>query len=198
MRAGDLQAERVEPRFQMATHAIRTNQHQRAQRGDGRGPHLLVGLQRDRGRRGRHFVRGPGGAGVLRPNDAVAVADPDAPRVDGADDEAGRLVELALDDGPGLALVAGEGEIGPEAAIGGEIVQPHPERAVARDDRIIVEGKPRRLPEGWLEVVRGEYRISVPEFLSEEPVPNRGRDEAVDDVVRRVKRAIFPLHGLPS
>ena len=54
------------------------------------------------------------------------------------------------------------------------------------------------LPEGWLEVVRGEYRISVPEFLSEEPVPNRGRDEAVDDVVRRVKRAIFPLHGLPS
>jgi acetoin utilization protein AcuC len=54
------------------------------------------------------------------------------------------------------------------------------------------------LPEAWLEIVRGEYRISVPEYLSEEPVPNRGRDEAVDDVVRRVKRAIFPLHGLPS
>ena len=54
------------------------------------------------------------------------------------------------------------------------------------------------LPEAWLETVRSEYRISVPEFLSEDPVPNRGRDEMVDDVVRHVKRTIFPHHGLPS
>ena len=57
---------------------------------------------------------------------------------------------------------------------------------------------PDELPEAWLELVRGEYHISVPEFLSEDSVPNRGRSDAVDDVVRRVKRTIFPFHGLPS
>jgi hypothetical protein len=40
--------------------------------------------------------------------------------------------------------------------------------------------------------------MSVPQFLSEDPPPNRGRDDAVDDVVRQVKRSIFPFHGLPS
>jgi hypothetical protein len=40
--------------------------------------------------------------------------------------------------------------------------------------------------------------MSVPEFLSEEPVPDRGRHDAVDEVVRQVKRTIFPRHGLPA
>jgi acetoin utilization protein AcuC len=57
---------------------------------------------------------------------------------------------------------------------------------------------PDELPDAWLELVRGEYHISVPEFLSEDPVPNRGRSHAVDDVVRQVKRTIFPFHGLPA
>jgi acetoin utilization protein AcuC len=56
---------------------------------------------------------------------------------------------------------------------------------------------PDQLPASWLELVRSEYHMSVPEFLSEEPLPNRGRDEAVDEVVRKVKREIFPFHGLP-
>jgi acetoin utilization protein AcuC len=57
---------------------------------------------------------------------------------------------------------------------------------------------PDFLPEAWLELVRHEYRMSVPEFLSEEPVPNRGRDEAVDRVVAEVRSRIFPAHGLPA
>ncbi|HEY1330467.1 MAG TPA: acetoin utilization protein AcuC [Actinomycetota bacterium] len=56
---------------------------------------------------------------------------------------------------------------------------------------------PDYLPEAWLEVVRHDYRMSVPEFLSEPPVPNRGKDEAVAAVVREVRREIFPAHGLP-
>jgi acetoin utilization protein AcuC len=57
---------------------------------------------------------------------------------------------------------------------------------------------PDELPESWLDLVRSEYHMSVPQFLSEDPPPNRGRDDAVDDVVRQVKRSIFPFHGLPS
>jgi acetoin utilization protein AcuC len=56
---------------------------------------------------------------------------------------------------------------------------------------------PDFLPEAWLELVRNDYRMSVPEFLSEEPVANRGRDESVDQVVAEVKNRIFPAHGLP-
>ena len=55
---------------------------------------------------------------------------------------------------------------------------------------------PDEVPVSWLEAVRSEYRISVPEFLSDEPMPAHARDEAVADVVARVKRTIFPAHGL--
>ena len=58
VRAGDLQAERVEPRLQMAAHAIGADQHQRAQRGDGGGADLLAGLQHGR-RRARRLGRRP-------------------------------------------------------------------------------------------------------------------------------------------
>ncbi len=59
VRAGNLQAERIEPRLQMAAHAIGADQHQRAQRGDGGGAHLLAGE-----RRGRRLPRWPGDRGA--------------------------------------------------------------------------------------------------------------------------------------
>ena len=77
VRAGDLQSERIEPCLQMAAHAIGADQHQCAQRGDGGGADLLVGLQHGRRRarrlgRGRTYLRlvlgmarRPGGAGRL-------------------------------------------------------------------------------------------------------------------------------------
>ncbi|HXY71691.1 MAG TPA: acetoin utilization protein AcuC [Actinomycetota bacterium] len=56
---------------------------------------------------------------------------------------------------------------------------------------------PDEVPPAWLEAVRQEHRMSVPEFLSDAPLPAHDRDGAVADVVTRVKRAIFPAHGLP-
>jgi acetoin utilization protein AcuC len=55
---------------------------------------------------------------------------------------------------------------------------------------------PDELPHAWVESVRHEHRISVPEFLSDAPLPAHDRDDAVADVVSRVKRAVFPAHGL--
>ena len=54
------------------------------------------------------------------------------------------------------------------------------------------------LPEAWLELVRRQFHISVPEFLSEPPVPNRGDEGATGAVVEAVRHAIFPAHGLPA
>jgi len=55
---------------------------------------------------------------------------------------------------------------------------------------------PDELPHAWVEAVRHEHRISVPEFLSDAPMPAHDRDDAVAEVVSRVKRAVFPAHGL--
>ena len=74
MRRGNLQAERIEARFQMAPHAVGADQHQRADRRNGGGAHLFVGHHaggyggggprvRGGGTRLGLFPRRPGGAG---------------------------------------------------------------------------------------------------------------------------------------
>ena len=58
VRPGNLQPERIEPRLQMAAHAIGADQHQRAQRGDGGGADLLAGQRRRGARAGRLVTAG--------------------------------------------------------------------------------------------------------------------------------------------
>ena len=75
MRLGQLQAERVELRLQMAAHAVGADQHQRAQRGDNLGARVGARDCRASGRWGAdggrlghgggERVRGPGGAGRI-------------------------------------------------------------------------------------------------------------------------------------
>ncbi len=77
VRPGNLQPERIEPRLQMAAHAIGADQHQRAQRGNGGGADLLAGhwdrrrAPRRRGDGRTHLLlefrmaRRPGGAARL-------------------------------------------------------------------------------------------------------------------------------------
>ena len=52
MRGGNGQAQRIEPRLQMAAYAIGTDQHQGAQRGDGGGADLFAGHGGKRARSG--------------------------------------------------------------------------------------------------------------------------------------------------
>jgi hypothetical protein len=58
VRLGDLQAERIEPRFKVAAHAVGADQHQRPERRDGGGAHLLAG--EGRGQRRPCFRLGGG------------------------------------------------------------------------------------------------------------------------------------------
>jgi len=53
-----------------------------------------------------------------------------------------------------------------------------------------------QIPESWIELTEREAGSAVPTTLSEPPVPAKGRDEAVNEVVEGVKRTIWPFHGL--
>jgi hypothetical protein len=55
---------------------------------------------------------------------------------------------------------------------------------------------PDDIPEAWMEIAEREAGSAVPTTLSEPPLPTRGPDEAVSEVVARVKHTIWPLHGL--
>lgn len=55
---------------------------------------------------------------------------------------------------------------------------------------------PDALPESWIETAERSARASVPATLSEEPLPNDGLDPETERVIRRVREAFFPRHGL--
>jgi acetoin utilization protein AcuC len=55
---------------------------------------------------------------------------------------------------------------------------------------------PDELPRGWVELVEARVGGPVPDRLSEPPQPVGRADEEVDDVVRAVKRHLFPARGL--
>ena len=52
------------------------------------------------------------------------------------------------------------------------------------------------LPEGWIERVEFEFRGPVPATFSEPRRPESPKDPATAEVVRLVRRSIFPWHGL--
>ena len=72
MRPGNLQPERIEPRLQMAAHAVGADQHQGAQRGDRGGADLLAGQQH--GRHCRGGASGGGGGGSSHSPDSGGAA----------------------------------------------------------------------------------------------------------------------------
>ncbi|HXF73902.1 MAG TPA: acetoin utilization protein AcuC [Actinomycetota bacterium] len=55
---------------------------------------------------------------------------------------------------------------------------------------------PDELPRGWVEQVEGRTGAPIPDRLSEPPQPAGPVDDEVDDVVRAVRRHLFPAHGL--
>ncbi len=55
---------------------------------------------------------------------------------------------------------------------------------------------PDHLPESFIEQVEFQLRAEVPTTFSEEPLPERQPDPEVEDVIREVRRLVFPRHGL--
>ncbi len=55
---------------------------------------------------------------------------------------------------------------------------------------------PDHLPESFIEQVEFQLRAEVPTTFSEDPLPEREPDPEVEDVVRQVRKLVFPRHGL--
>ena len=55
---------------------------------------------------------------------------------------------------------------------------------------------PDQLPESFIEQIEFRLRAEVPTTFSEEPLPEPERDERVEEVIRLVRRTIFPRFGL--